>query len=233
MPLLNALSTVPVADMKAAVLARANPSIVTWERTEGRPRNRTSFERALRAEVHDALWMLSRQWQMGEFQGEDTGSPALAKVHLESAHPHKYRPDGHAVQPFDGNIPLETQVEQRPIAFLQGDQKVALDLRLVMGRYWLKLLSVAGLSGSVRDDFLARFAIARPDPNAAADAAVCAHPDDMLGRLAHKDREVCLSIISRLRRLNREFQHPEHQEPPPEPPQKLFAAIDFDPVWKA
>ncbi len=175
MPLNNALSTTAVTDMKAAVLGRENPSVVTWERTEGRPRNRTSFDRALRAEIHDALWMLSRQWQMGEFKGEDAGSPALAKVHLQSTHLNKYKPDGHAVEPFDETIPLETQVEQRPIAFRQGDQKVALDLRLVMGRYWLKLLAVAGAGAGVRGDFLTRFPIARPDPDTAADAAVCAH----------------------------------------------------------
>jgi len=175
MPLRNALSATAVTDMKAAVLARANPSIVTWERTEGRPRNRTSFDRALRAEIHDALWMLSRQWQMGEFKGEDAGSPALAKMHMESARPHKYKPDGHAVEPFDETIPLETQVEQLPIAFRQGDQKVALDVRLVMGRYWLKLLAAAGVGAGVRTDFLTRFPVARPDPDGAEDAAVCAH----------------------------------------------------------
>src|ERR1051326_4035365 len=175
MPIINALSTTAVPDMKAALLIRANPSIVTWERTEGRPRNRTSFDRALRAEIHDALWMLCRQWQMGEFKGEDTGSPALAKVHLESARLAKYKPDGHAVVPFDETIPLETQVEQRPIVFEQGDQKVALDLRLVMGRYWMKLLVAGGVSAGVRNDFLNHFPIGRPNPDTAADAAVCAH----------------------------------------------------------
>ena len=168
--------TAPViTNMRAALLARDHPTIVTWERTEGRPRSRTSFDRALRAEVHDAFWMLSRQWQLGEFKGEDSGSPALAKIHLESAPLHKYRPAGHPVQPFNDGLPLETQVEQRPIVFRQADQIVALDLRLVMGRYWLKLL--AGLGAGVRTDFLTRFPIARPDPGAAADAAVCAHRD--------------------------------------------------------
>jgi hypothetical protein len=177
MVLSDALSSAVIEDMSAAILERANPTIVTWERTEGRPRNLDNFDRALRAEVHDALWMLSRQWQMGEFKGEDAGSPALAKFHLESAALHKYRPDGPAqpVQPFDETVPLETKVEQRPLVFEQGAQKVALDLRLVMGRYWLKLLASAGLDPTVRDDFLNAFPIARPDPNAAIDAGVCAH----------------------------------------------------------
>ncbi len=175
MPLINALSSIALTDMRSALLERLNPAIVTWERTEGRPRSRTSFDRALRAEVHDALWMLSRQWQMGEFHGEDTGSPALAKVHLESAKLDKYKPGGHAVEPFDDTVPLETQVERRPIVFQQEEQIVALDLRLAMGRYWLKLLQAAGAGGTARTDFLSRFPIARPDPDLAADAAVCAH----------------------------------------------------------
>jgi hypothetical protein len=177
MVLSDALSSVVVENMSAAILERANPAIVTWERTEGRPRNLDNFDRALRAEVHDALWMLSRQWQMGEFKGEDAGSPALAKFHLESAALHKYRPDGAAqpVQPFDETVPLETKVEQRPLVFAQGNQIVALDLRLVMGRYWLKLIATAGLDATVRGDFLNAFPIARPDPDAASDAGVCAH----------------------------------------------------------
>ena len=45
-----------------------------WNRLEGRPRT-TDFERSLRAEVRDPLWFLTRQWQFGEFQGEDAASP--------------------------------------------------------------------------------------------------------------------------------------------------------------
>ena len=55
------------------------PTVVMWNRLEGRPR-RADFGRALRAEVRDPLWMLTRQWQMGEFIGEDAGSPVTAKV---------------------------------------------------------------------------------------------------------------------------------------------------------
>ncbi len=37
--------------------------------------------RALRAEVHDPVWFLGRQWQLGEHHGEDAASPALGAVH--------------------------------------------------------------------------------------------------------------------------------------------------------
>ena len=50
-----------------------------WDRLEPRAR-RVEFDEALQARVHDPLWMLGRQWQMGEFKGEDAGSAVLAKL---------------------------------------------------------------------------------------------------------------------------------------------------------
>ena len=55
------------------------PTTVFWNRLEGRPR-RDDFSRALRAELRDPLWLLTRQWQTGEFIGEDAGSPVTAKI---------------------------------------------------------------------------------------------------------------------------------------------------------
>jgi len=46
----------------------------------------------LQARIHDPLWLLARQWQFGEFRGEDTGSPAAAQVTLESATISRYQP---------------------------------------------------------------------------------------------------------------------------------------------
>ena len=57
-------------------MPRYSPTITHWNRLEGRPRTE-DFDRALRAEVRDALWMLSKQWQMGEFKGDDAGSTIL------------------------------------------------------------------------------------------------------------------------------------------------------------
>ena len=63
-----------IADLRTALLQRLFPTVMVWNRLEGRPRT-IEFDRALRAEVRDALWMLTRQWQLGEFRGEDAGSP--------------------------------------------------------------------------------------------------------------------------------------------------------------
>ena len=53
---------------RASPAERLIPTITMWNRLEGRPR-RHDFDRALKAEVRDALWMLTKQWQMGEFTG--------------------------------------------------------------------------------------------------------------------------------------------------------------------
>ena len=60
------------------------PILHGWNRLEGRPRI-TDFERSLRAEVRDPLWFLTRQWQFGEFQGEDAASPIDVALGVRSA----------------------------------------------------------------------------------------------------------------------------------------------------
>lgn len=160
-----------IANIHEALIARQLPTITLWNRLEGRPRTH-DFGRALKAEVRDALWMLTRQWQMGEFEGDDAGSPVFAKIHVETVHLAGYQADSHPAQPFDTSTPLETQVEQRPIPFMRGSQPIALDIRLLMGRHWLKLLQPIGAFSA---EFQALYGIEVPNPTSKADAAICAH----------------------------------------------------------
>ena len=53
------------------------PSITTWSRIE--PQTSGSTDTGYAARVHDPLWLLARQWQVGEFQGEDAGTPIVAR----------------------------------------------------------------------------------------------------------------------------------------------------------
>ena len=67
------------------------PSITSWTRLE--PRTRGAEMRAgLQARVHDPLWLLARQWQLGEFEGEDAGSPVEAHVAAECSPLTRYHP---------------------------------------------------------------------------------------------------------------------------------------------
>jgi hypothetical protein len=164
---------VAIADINTALLTRALPTVTLWNRLEPRPRT-NNLDRALKAEIRDALWMLSKQWQLGEFMGDDAGSPVFSKIHMGITHITQYAAAGNAPQPFHDEVPLEAKVEQRAIAFTMGGQKIALDIRLQMGRYWLKLIS--GI-GDFKNDFIARYSISAPDATSPTDAHVTAHPE--------------------------------------------------------
>jgi len=158
-----------VNNLQLELTQRLIPTITVWNRLEGRPRT-LNFDRALRAEVRDALWMLTRQWQLGEFQGDDAGSPVLAKLHLTKTELQKYQPADHPAQPLELDVPLEAKVERRPIPFQQANKPLSLDLRLQMGRHWLKLLApIAPYAQAFKDAY--------PIQPPADDPAIVAHPD--------------------------------------------------------
>ena len=71
-------------------------------------------------------------------------------------------------------MPLESRAEQRPVPFTAGTQGSALDLRLLMGRHWKKLLASTGWPSAYAADFRTAFRVSRRIQRP-ADAAVCAH----------------------------------------------------------
>ena len=166
-------SSIRVGDMQAALTERLFPSVTMWNRLEGRPRTQ-DFQRALQAEVRDALWMLSRQWQLGEFRGSDAGSPVFAKVRVDSSALTRYRPgDSGTAVPFDDAAPFEAQVERRPVPLRIGGQLASLDLRLAMGRQWQRLIAPIGVYAQAFTD---AYPVTAPDPALAADAQLCSEP---------------------------------------------------------
>jgi hypothetical protein len=162
-----------VEDIQDALKTRQFPTVASWNRLEGRPRT-DNFDRAAKAEVRDALWMLMKQWQMGEFRADDAGSILQAKVQVSVTGLRKYKAGLGAVEPFDDSMPLEARVERRPIPFLQDRKKVSLDIRLFLGRQWLKMLKAVGNYAS---SFVQKYPIKLPDPTRKEDAIYCAHPE--------------------------------------------------------
>jgi hypothetical protein len=102
-------STHPVGDIRHALAARLYPSVTTWDRLKARPRT-IAFDRALKAEVRDPLWMLTKQWQMGEFRGSDAGSPVYAKLMIDPAQ-HRRAPG--LARPAPGHGPPLARHDQR------------------------------------------------------------------------------------------------------------------------
>ena len=126
------------------------PILRGWNRLEGRPRI-TDFERSLRAEVRDPLWFLTRQWQFGEFQGEDAASPIDVALGVRSA-PLATLRIGTDVAAYDPAVPIETRVEREPAPF-------ELTLQMQASRYLERLLALHAVPNFL-PSFAARFPIA-------------------------------------------------------------------------
>ena len=135
-------------------LKRPLPGI--WNRLEPRPLKK-DFSRTLRAEVYDALWMLNRQWQFGEFKGEDTGSAIFAQVELKHTKLTRYTTgDGsQGVTPYSEAIPLEVQVESE-------DPPFDLKMQMQFSLYFKKLLQRSSLPSAVYDDFVQAYKLDPP-----------------------------------------------------------------------
>jgi hypothetical protein len=163
-----------ITDIGAALLHRSFPAVMVWNRLEGRPRT-TEFDRALQAEIRDPLWMLARQWQFGEFRGEDAGSPVTATFHLRTTRPVRYQAQESPPTDLPDRQPLETLAEGRAVPFTIGPDLVNLDLRLAMGRRWMKLMSPQ--PPALRAKIMARWPISVPDPASDAGVPLLAHPE--------------------------------------------------------
>jgi hypothetical protein len=121
-------------------------SITTWSRLEPTVRSEDLAD-SLQARVHDPLWLLARQWQLGELAGEDAGTPAVARLEAEVAHIDRYKAgpaDGEApVRPLDDRSePLEAVVERG-----NGNARGAANVQA--GLHLHRMLRAAGLADVV------------------------------------------------------------------------------------
>jgi hypothetical protein len=129
------------------------PSITAYNRLEPRPRT-ANFERSLRAEVRDPLWMLTRQWQMGELESEDAGSAIDARVLIHDIPVDRIALRGAGGKAYDETIPMEVFVEKETVPFIYA-------LKVQIGQYFLKLHPAAR-----RATYLQRYRTAYPIPAA-------------------------------------------------------------------
>jgi hypothetical protein len=135
------------------------PSLTTWTRLEPQPRDAT-LARSLQAQVRDPLWMLARQWQVGEFGGDVGGSPVQATFGLESLPLTGFRagPPGGVMTQLDPALPIEVQAERGPVAFGIGGS-------VQLGLLFEDLAADASILPQVIDAFRAAFPISAADPS--------------------------------------------------------------------
>ncbi|MEV0663834.1 hypothetical protein ACIBI3_21675 [Actinomadura luteofluorescens] len=166
-----------IENLPKALAEREYPTVGLWNRLEGRPRT-ADFERALRVEVRDALWLLTRQWQLGEFRGSDAGTPVTAMYSVGMAVPSRFQSAmGGPAENLPADRPLEDVAERRALPFAFGPERISYDLRLAIGRRWLKLMSLHPPIHHHRQDFVELYPIALPSPASDADTPRVAHPE--------------------------------------------------------
>jgi hypothetical protein len=112
-------------------------SITHWNRLEPRTRS-NDFARSLQAEIRDPLWLLARQWQVGEFVGDDAGSAVNLQMTVEQHLLTHYRNRQGQLSPLGAGAPLETRVEREaPVMDLRT--------RLQIGRQFARILNRKGI----------------------------------------------------------------------------------------
>ncbi len=170
------MTTAIAPNLQAAVLAQ--PLAVTWwNRLEPRPRS-PEVQETVAAKVRDPLWFLTRQWQFGEFQGEDAGSPAWIAMRARTAPFTGWRPGA------AGRAPAPMQPIDRPLEELVETEGFTPDLSVQaeFGVLFGQLLVERGLTEGQRDGVLAAARVDFPldlsaveavDANAARFLAVC------------------------------------------------------------
>ncbi len=137
------------------------PSITSWTRLEPSPRD-ASLQKSLQAQVRDPAWLLARQWQLGEFLGDDTGSPVHATLGAEMQTVTTYRPglDDSATVAIDPTLPIEVHVERETVVLrLRGSVQ--------HGLYFETLVRQGGVASP--ETVIAAFRAAFPIPAAVPD----------------------------------------------------------------
>ncbi len=134
----DVVRAVSLAD-SAAGYTRLEPQSVSGDPSPG-----------LEARVHDPLWLLARQWQLGEFHGEDAGTPIAVHVNSQTIRATVWQPGdpsaNRSVRALAADALLDPLVEREPTP-VEGP---GLRLRAECGAQLLDDLADAEITG-VRD----------------------------------------------------------------------------------
>ena len=185
--------------------APTTSSITSWTRLEPQC-NDADIGTSEGARVFDPLWMLTRQWQMGEFQAEDAGTPIQARVRATSAMiARRYSgelptstgaPVAVSASAYDPTrTPLEVLVERRAVRAADPGDARALTFAVESGLHFLRMLELQPLSKSYRAAFITRLALQplAPAVAARADEGTSSYLQSMVGR-APDGRQLALLL---------------------------------------
>ncbi len=115
-----------------------------------------TIKSTISAQVHDAMWMLTQQWRMGEFKGTDGGTANKVKLAFRTSLLNRFEKKSGDVISYLHDKPLETEVEKLPII-------PDLMLRMQMGKHWIKLLGSI-MPAAIKNEFRNRYPLQMPNP---------------------------------------------------------------------
>ena len=166
------------------------PTAVMWNRLEGRPRS-NDLGRPLRAEVRDPLWLLCRQWQFGEFAGEDAGSPVKTRLLAETTTLSRMALRNGPWKAYDANLPVQPLIERS--AF-----ELDFMMSLYVGQRFLKqIIAEFGAGDSLVGAVRAQYAFAAPAvaQKDLASLKLATDPDNLAFQQAVSQRAVNGALI--------------------------------------
>jgi hypothetical protein len=149
-------------------------SITSWTRLEPLCRD-ADMGRSIGARLFDPLWLLARQWQMGEFQAADAGTPVQARVRATTAMLSRLHlgeipantPNAPSSPYNPLRMPLEAMIERRRMRPAGPNDTSMLTFTVEAGLQFLRMVEYQAPSKSYRNALIARFAL---PPLQAADA---------------------------------------------------------------
>lgn len=142
-------------------------SVTTWSRLEPNPRQ-AELKETLKARIYDPLWMLARQWQLGEFRGEDNGSPVTVSLQAQSSQLTRFAPEPLPNAPGEGrpfdpaSIPLEVLVEHERVR-PRPNIIEKLQFAAEAGQHFLRMLARESFGTRYHAAIVAKFPLPTPD----------------------------------------------------------------------
>jgi hypothetical protein len=129
---------------------------MSWQRLESTTVGADLYE-GQEARIADPLWLIGKQWQVGELTGEDAASPILVEAGFEHAPITRFRPGPPDVfAPTTGRtaaLPLETAVEREPVRDGPAAARIAAEAALQLWRLLGTARAPAGLAPALRKRF--------------------------------------------------------------------------------
>lgn len=170
MPIQFDAALVKTTQLSAALAGLVKAEATTYYRLEASP-DGDGYDEGLSARVADPLWLLGRQWQFREFDGEDAGSPLGVAYRFEGARVLGLAPG--IAPPADafgelGAMPLETRVEAEPVWSAAAPHPRAV---AEAGRLLTRLAADAGLPALAEQALVAYPLTLPPPPDPLSDSA--------------------------------------------------------------